>query len=207
MLTQFATNYEIIVVDDGSTDKTSAICQNIATHNQNVKLICHKKNLGIGMALRCGYQNARFEYVCAVPGDGQFNISELTQVRPFDNSIYYSFYRLETNYSWYRSILTWFNRFFNQHMLAIYLRDVNWIKVYRKEQLELVDPQLKSSLIESEICAKLYKLKILPIEIPSQYHLRAYGDSKGGNWNTLSKAALETIKLWWLVTFHKNKVQ
>jgi len=207
MLSLFAKHYEIIVVDDGSSDSTFSTCQAIATQNPSIKLIRHPQNLGIGMALRSGYQNASSEYVCAIPGDGQFNITELTQVRPFDNSIYYSFYRLETNYSWYRSILTWFNRFFNQHMLAIYLRDVNWIKVYRKEQLELVDPQLKSSLIESEICAKLYKLKILPIEIPSQYHLRAYGDSKGGNWNTLSKAALETIKLWWLVTFHKNKVQ
>lgn len=192
-------DFEIIIVNDGSFDNTSVVCSKIEAAHPFVKIIHHKKNLGIGMALKSGYAAATKEYVCAIPGDGQFNVDELAVVKPFNVSTYYAFYRPQTNYNIYRKCLTWFNRLFNQHILAVYLRDVNWIKVYRKEHLNLVKPQLKSSLIESEICAKLYKEKILPIEIPSVYLPRQGGVSKGGSWKTLRKAMAETIKLWWLV--------
>ncbi len=195
---------EIIIVNDGSTDDTFLVCEQILKDYPGIKIINHERNLGIGMALRSGYKAAKNEFVCAIPGDGQFDIKELYQVKPFDQKVYYSFYRPQTNYSFYRSCLTWFNRLFNQHMLAIYLRDVNWIKVYRKEQLDLVSPVLRSSLIESEICAKLFKLNIHSIEIPSVYLERKSGISKGGSWNTLKKAIAETIRLWWVVFSFKK---
>jgi glycosyltransferase involved in cell wall biosynthesis len=199
-------DFEIIIVNDGSTDNTLSICNKIQSQYSRVKIIHHKENLGIGLALSSGYNAANKEYVCAIPGDGQFDIDELKNVKHFDQNLYYSFYRPQTNYSFYRKCLTWLNRLFNQHILAVYLRDVNWIKVYRKEHLNLVKPELKSSLIESEICAKLYKQGILPIEIPSNYLPRTAGVSKGGSWKTLRKAIAETLKLWWVVfTYKKNK--
>lgn len=199
-------DFEIIIVNDGSTDNTLSICNKIQSQYSRVKIIHHKENLGIGLALSSGYNAANKEYVCAIPGDGQFDIDELKNVKHFDRNLYYSFYRPQTNYSFYRKCLTWLNRLFNQHILAVYLRDVNWIKVYRKEHLNLVKPELKSSLIESEICAKLYKQGILPIEIPSNYLPRTAGVSKGGSWKTLRKAIAETLKLWWVVfTYKKNK--
>ena len=190
---------EIIIVNDGSTDRTIEVCNQIQSQFPSVRFIHHPQNLGIGMALRSGYNAAKNEYVCAIPGDGQFDIMELCQVKPFDEHIYYSFYRPLTNYSFYRSCLTWFNRLFNQHVLAVYLRDVNWIKVYKKAQINAVNPKLKSSLIESEICAKLYKLNVHSIEIPSVYLERRSGVSKGGSWNTLKKAMADTVLLWWVV--------
>jgi len=198
-------NYEIILVNDGSTDDTGKICQQLRAEFPYTSIITHPKNLGIGAALTAGYHAAKNEYVCATTGDGQFNIKELGNTKPFNNSTYYSFYRLKTNYSFYRSCLTWINRLFNQHLLGIYLRDVNWIKVYRKEQLLAVKTKLNSSLIESEICAKLYKMNIMPIEIPSEYLPRTYGIAKGGSWKTLRKAMIETSKLWWEV--HKFTVE
>lgn len=198
-LSSFANAFEIILINDGSTDKSSSIAIEIEGNYPFVSVIHHDKNKGIGMALRSGYQAAKYDYICAVPGDGQFNITELSIVSPFLNDTYYSFYRPITNYSFYRKLLSWFNRLFNQHILAIYLRDVNWIKVYRKDQLNRVSICLESSLIESEICAKLYKLGIMPTEVPSAYLERKSGKAKGGNWKTLSMAISETFLLWSVV--------
>jgi glycosyltransferase involved in cell wall biosynthesis len=194
-----AINYEIIVIDDGSTDRTPEILKQLSFYANDISVITHPKNMGIGMALKTGYQNASKEYVCAIPGDGQFDINELSDIRDFSNNIFYSFYRPQTGYNLYRSTLTWLNRFFNQHVLGIFLRDVNWIKVYRREQIEIVKPKLTSSLIESEICAKLFKLGATPIEIPSKYLERKHGISTGGSWRTLKKALADLAVLWWEV--------
>ncbi len=192
--------FEIIVVDDGSTDSTAEVLSRFnSTHPNTIKVITHPVNLGIGLALRTGYGATNLEYVCAVPGDNQFDISELEVVKPFDENTYYSFYRRSNNYNLYRTVLTWTNRLFNQHVLGIYLRDVNWVKMYKKSQLKLVKPELKSSLVESEICAKLYRCGIMPMEIPSNYLERKHGESKGGGWKTLKKAIVEIVQLFFVV--------
>lgn len=198
--------FEIIVVNDGSTDNTTEVLSQFnSTHPNTIKVITHPVNLGIGLALRTGYEAANLEYVCAVPADNQFDVSELQVIKPFDENTYYSFYRRSNNYNLYRTILTWTNRLFNQHVLGIYLRDVNWIKMYRKSQIELVRPELKSSLVESEMCAKLFKCGIMPIEIPSNYLERQYGKSKGGGWKTLKKAIVEIVQLFFVVQKFDSK--
>jgi glycosyltransferase involved in cell wall biosynthesis len=192
--------YEIIVVDDGSNDGS----HELLGQYKSIKYIRHPQNKGIGAALRTGYQAATKEYVCAVPGDGQFDISELLAIKPFKFDKFYSFYRPSTNYSAYRKALTKINKLFNKYILGINLKDVNWIKVYRKEHLDFVNPELYSSIVESEICCKLIKSGCLPIELPSVYHQRTSGEAKGGKWYTLIKAINEIVVLY-IVTKRFNK--
>lgn len=195
-------NYEIIVVDDGSTDGTTEKIKAI----KHIQAIYLPVNEGIGKALRTGYSTASKEFVCAVPGDGQFDVNELSQIKPFGTKTFYSFFRPHTNYTPYRKFLNLSNRLFNRLFLGIKLQDVNWIKVYRKDQLELVNIELNSSIIESEICAKLISLGCNPIELPSIYHDRKSGESKGGNWKTLSMVIREMLSLFLVVRRFKRKL-
>lgn len=195
MLESIATSYQIVIVDDGSTDESHSIIEKYSGKYNFITSIRHQKNQGIGMALRTGYEASIKEYVCAVPGDGQFDVNELLQIKPFSILNFHSFYRTDTSYTPYRRFLNISNRIFNYLFLGIKVRDVNWIKVYRKDQLEFVNLELKSSIVESEICAKLMKAGSQPIEIPSVYHIRVSGVSKGGSWKTLSKALSEMLTL------------
>jgi glycosyltransferase involved in cell wall biosynthesis len=198
-LQQQAKSFEIIIVNDGSTDATREVCHALEQSIPELQIITHPVNMGIGMALRTGYERAKHTYVCAIPGDGQFDSRELLQVASFENDIFYSFYREKNDYNFYRKSLTLVNRVFNYVFLGIAMRDVNWIKVYRKEQLDFAQIQLNSSLIESEICAKLIKGGCKPMEIKSVYQKRVTGSPKGGSWRTLKKAASEVLDLFFTV--------
>lgn len=61
-------NIEIILVDDGSTDKSPAICDNLAKMDERIKII-HKRNGGVSSARKAGLQNARGEYIAFLDSD------------------------------------------------------------------------------------------------------------------------------------------
>src|SRR5690606_33597640 len=117
----------------------------------------------------------------------QFDISEINLAPDFDEGYFVVFNRKKKNYGLYRSALTYFNQYFNQWILKINIKDVNWIKIYRKNHLHQKHRRLNSSLVESEICAKLIKSGVKHIDLPSEYLERNFGSAKGGNWKTLRK--------------------
>jgi glycosyltransferase involved in cell wall biosynthesis len=194
--------YEIILVNDGSTDQTQTRICELKNVNDNLKIINHKENLGIGMALNTGYKHSIHQFIVAIPGDGQFDINDLKQINNWDENKFYCFFRKNRNYGFYRTFLSEFNILINSIFLKNNIKDVNWVKVYSKNQLLNVKPQLNSSLIESEITSKLIKKGYVYEEFPSSYLPRMGGVPKGGSFKTVIKAFLEMIKLIYLVRKH-----
>jgi glycosyltransferase involved in cell wall biosynthesis len=191
-------SYEIILVNDGSVDGSQEIAREIAKeYSETVVLLNHKKNKGIGEALKSGYKHATLEYICAIPADNQFNVEQLLNIHPFGNEEFISFYRVSNQvYSLYRNLLSKLNKWFNQMILGMNMKDVNWIKVYRKDQIDRINVELSTSIVESEICAKLHRLGCRPLEIPSTYENRVYGISTAGNLESLKRVISETLELY-----------
>jgi glycosyltransferase involved in cell wall biosynthesis len=77
VLSQVTSDYEVIVVDDGSTDDTRTVISHIAQGNPAVKMISHAVNQGMGQALLDGYQAAQKELVTFLPADGQISPSDI----------------------------------------------------------------------------------------------------------------------------------
>ena len=201
------TNSEIIIIDDGSTDGSEKIIRTYLKNYERITYIRFPKNQGIGNALLAGYKNSKKENVVAVPGDGQFDINELKSFINFPEKSFISFYRQDLrNYSIYRKVISKLNKVFNKYMLNLDINDVNWVKAYKTKDLKEIDLRLDSSLIGSEICAKLIMKKHSIIESESVYHNRVGGKSKGASLKTISQATKELIKLVFIVRKF-NKVQ
>ena len=70
-------DYELIIVDDGSADKTGQNADQLTNKNSSIKVIHHTFNLGYGAALKSGFKTASKELIFYMDGDGQFDISYL----------------------------------------------------------------------------------------------------------------------------------
>ncbi len=197
--------FEIIVVNDGSTDDSHQRIVDTIAGKDYFRYAPHEVNKGIGSALKTGYNLAKNENVCAVPADCQFNFQELLMCPKFNEQNFVSYYRRRTNYNPYRMFLNHFNRLINYLFLGLKMNDVNWIKVYKLDQLKSLNFEINSSLIESEICAKLFAKGVKCIEIESEYMDRLNDNSKGGALNTVKQAASDLFKLIKVVnTFKRN---
>lgn len=188
--------HEIIVVDDGSTDGSREALCDLQGVMRDIKTLFHASNLGIGRALLSGYRAAAKENVCMVPGDGQFDVRELLPLGAIPERTFISFYRTrDASYSVFRNGLSYLNRQLNHLALGIALRDVNWVKVYKTAELRQLRLRLTSSLVESEICAKLIRNDSRVVEIRSAHRPRTHGRSKGASLKTVFRAAKETLSL------------
>lgn len=208
VLNKISKENEIIIVDDYSTDHSGDVIKRLVQNYKNVKAIFHKKNQGIGATIRDIYFNAQYENVTFIPGDAQFDSKELLPFANVEEITYISFYRKENEvYSSYRTTLSFLNKLINIYFLGLELKDVNWVKIYKRKGLENLNIQIKSSIVESEICAKLNILGYKPVEVLSTYHPRIAGKSRGASLKNVIKVSLETFKLFKSVHQFKRMIK
>ncbi|MCZ7586259.1 MAG: glycosyltransferase family 2 protein [Deltaproteobacteria bacterium] len=124
--------YEIIVVDDGSTDRTAQIAESHI--GPDLRVVRHERNRGAGLAIRTGMKNAVLDLVVYVPADAQFDPREIarfaTAAEGHDIVVGYRRHRRpyglvrRTQSAVYLAIV---NRVFGQRY-----RDVNWVHMWRR---------------------------------------------------------------------------
>jgi len=193
--------YEIIIVNDGSTDNTKLVVENLAKKNSKLKIINHPKNLGYGEALKSGFYNAKYNAIVYTDGDGQFDFSEITKfldkIEDHDLIIGYRIKRQDPilrrifGKGWRLSLLAFF---------GLTLKDVDCgFKMVKKKVLESI-PKLESqrgAMINAELAIKAKKFGFKVIEIGVNHYPRLSGKPTGASVKVIIKSYLDLIKLWW----------
>lgn len=208
MLPHYAGEFEIIVVNDGSRDRTGEIVDALAAGDRRVRAIHHPRNRGYGGALTTGFQAATGDYVMFMDADRQFNIADLGLLAPFvGNFDIVAGFRMERNDPFHRRV---FAEIFNlavRILFGVHLRDIDCaFKVFHGDLLRSIELTAPGALINTEIQAKARRQGATLEQVGVHHYPRVAGMATGGNWRVIARAMKETIHLWWSMHTYKPPV-
>ncbi len=197
---QVASKWEILMIDDGSSDKTAEKARKLEKKYNGVTLISHQVNRGYGAALRTGFDNSKYEYVVFTDGDLQFDFSEVVKlIEKIGGADIVIGFREKRDDTFFRHILMLLHRIWSFIFFGIFVRDIDCgFKLFRKDALELLSPlRSEGAMITTEILAKAKNKKLKIAQVGVSHYSRKYGESSGGNVSVIIRAMLETFILVW----------
>ena len=202
---QVAKKWEILMVDDGSTDKTLEKARQLEKKHRNLRTVSLHPNRGYGAALRAGFEHADYDYVVFTDGDLQFDFAEVTRfIDKIDDSDLVIGYRQKRQDTVVRHILTIMHRIWVFFFFGFYVKDIDCgFKLFRKSAIDAIMPlRSEGAMITTEILAKAIAKNLQIAQVPITHYPRKYGTPSGANLSVIVRAMLETFILAWDI---KNK--
>ena len=195
---EYGIDYEVIVVDDGSTDKSSQIIEEYANRNPCVRLVRHPKNRGYGAALKTGLSSAKKELVFLIDGDNQFRLSEIEKLfSKIDSCDVVTGYRINRQDKAHRRLNGFLWTKLTRFLFGLPVRDVDCaFKLFRRRSLEGLELKSNHLLIHAEILARIKKKGFKIQEIGVTHYPRSAGKASATGFGRILKTFGELWSLY-----------
>lgn len=194
--------FEIIVVNDGSADRTGLILARLKKKLPDLTIITHFTNLGYGATIKELYGKARFAWLFTIPGDYQVGAKELFKLLPLtrnaDMIIGWRTHRYDSESRlWqskiYNRLLQWFFR--------LDLHDVNSVRLMRTAILKDILLQTESAFVDAELAIKARRAGYRIVEVPIAHKKREGSTGGGGTLRTILPVIRDAIS--YLIRQHR----
>jgi len=193
-------DYEIIVVNDGSQDHTSLVLCELEHLIPHLKVIHHVKNLGYGAALRTGFAAASKDWIFYTDGDAQYNPLELINLvgRIQAGVDIVNGYKINRNDPFIRIILGAIYNLGVKFAFGLRLKDVDCdFRLIRRNIFKNIRLESDTGSICVEMVKKMQLAGFVFSEAPVSHYHRQYGHSQFFNLNRLNRTARHLFLLWW----------
>jgi glycosyltransferase involved in cell wall biosynthesis len=201
VLEMLTDDFEVIIIDDGSTDDTAGIADRLAGEIPRVRVIHHPGNLGYGAALQSGFRAATKELVFYTDGDSQFNVAELADILPLiDQYDIVSCYRIDRQ----EGLIRKFNAFCWTRLVCLLfglrLRDIDCaFKLYRRSIFEGMCLVSTGALIDTEVLSRAVRKGHTIVQRGVRHYPRVAGRPTGANLRVILRAFRELFRLYRLI--------
>jgi len=195
-LAAVANDWEIVLVDDGSTDRTLEIAERVAREIPQVKVIPLARNLGTGASVIPAFLNATKQIVFNNTVDAFFDTSELPRlVSHLEEADVVSGYRtdLKANNP-YQKLLTFGNYFLIRLLFNMPLKAYQTLQFHRREFFHEIEIESRSSFLSPELLYKAKRLGKRVLEVPITFHPRKAGVAKGGKLKHVFRSVTEILR-------------
>lgn len=190
-------DFEVIVVNDGSVDKTADVAQSLAKAYKEVKIVNHKRNQGLALAWRTGIKSCKKDIILYIEGDGQQPFKDqyslLKKIKYVDVVLGIRAYRFD--YSLFRKILSWGYILLIRIFFNLKYKDVGWSQVYRRKIFDKVKLKSTTPFFDTEVIIKARRSGFKVAEAHSSYRRRESGSTNYGNLITAYKMFKEMMMM------------
>jgi len=201
VLEEHVADYEVIVVNDGSRDRTADVLAGIEGRSGGkLRVVTHAHNMGYGMALLSGFRAARKNFIFYTDGDGQYDVGEmpnlLARMGPGVGLV--NGYKLERHDPIHR---VWIGKIYNfcaRLLFRLRLRDVDCdFRLMRAELVRKMQLASTSGAICVEMVRKFERSGCRVEEVGVHHYPRLYGKSQFFRLRSLVATLWQLVRLWW----------
>ena len=189
-------DYEVIIIEDGSPDKTGEVADALAEKYPKVRVIHHKKNMGYGATLKDGFLSARLDYVFYTDGDNQFDLNELKKfvaLIPYSDIVVG--YRKKKQYSTYRKFTSLCYNYLLKLLFDIHYWDIDCaFKLFKTDLFRKIKINSIDAFIDAEIMLKAKLLDYSVTEIGVLHLPRVDGISTGARPSVIIRTIKEVFE-------------
>lgn len=206
IMKEVCSHFEIIIVNDGSWDKTSEVALDLVKkYPQIVKMVSHRQNKGYGAAVATGIKASRLDWVFLIDADNQFDVKELKKL--VKHSVEFDAvvgYRLARRDPWHRRLMgkTW--TLGGRALFGLKLKDINCaFKLFKRDLVKDLELKSDGATISIELMARILRQTSKVKEVPVKHFPRQHGQPTGGNFKVITRAFRELLILY--RTFNQMK--
>lgn len=198
VLSVIAPDFEVIVVDDGSRDRTGEIADELAANDARIHVVHNRPNKGYGGALMAGFAAATKPLTFFMDADGQFDIADLAELIPWRERGYRAVlgYRKHRNDGVIRKVNAWGWNRLGRLLFGLHIRDVDCaFKLYDTNIVRACDVVAEGAMVNTEMLVKLKQLGVKYVEVPVRHYPRTHGSATGANVRVILHAFSELVGL------------
>jgi glycosyltransferase involved in cell wall biosynthesis len=190
---------EIVVVNDGSEDRTADIAEDLSRRLPEVRVVHHAVNSGWGQAVRTGIANAKQEYVVLAPVDNPLSAEQVrTFLAAVDGAdIVIGYRKGRAGYSLLLNLGSHCYHLMVKALFGVRYRDVNWIHVYRRNVIERLPLRLSGIVFPAEVIVKAERRGYRIVEVYCEMKARTHGRATVSRPRVMVKALRDLARLWW----------